>query len=368
MEIIPLEQIRLLNQKDHHLHSYAENIPQIADSLLGLHSARLPTPYIILKSRIKDINTIDLYNDLFENRNLIKLRCMRKTLHTTSYKFAPIVHKSTLLLRTQEINRYYKINNINADKLLNLKDYLVNVIKREPLDKHTIFNIINEKLPSKPSLTNLHRVILKDLWENGELCYINNNTKWEKEDRVYGHTETIYPSLNLNKISFSEAVYALIYNYIKQFGPVTIKDMTWWSGISVIAIREALTKMEPFLKEIKIEGCVSICYILSEKLDTLYSLPNDKGVINMLAYEDSSLKGYYETRHRYIDMKYYDRLFNQIGEVRASIVLDGIAIGIWNWNNKQKKVDYFLFDEKKYKKFRFVIDKKAEEMECYLYR
>jgi hypothetical protein len=65
--------------------------------------------------------------------------------------------------------------------------------------------------------------------------------------------------------------------------------------------------------------------------------------VSLLAFEDPSLKGYYESRKRYVDDSKYNLLFNQIGEVRAGIMHRGKAVGVWAWDKKQKRinVDYF---------------------------
>ena len=65
--------------------------------------------------------------------------------------------------------------------------------------------------------------------------------------------------------------------------------------------------------------------------------------ITLLAYEDPSLKGYYESRERYVSDKFYKQLFNSIGESRASIVRNGEVIGIWSWDKKQKKIEKTIF-------------------------
>ena len=60
--------------------------------------------------------------------------------------------------------------------------------------------------------------------------------------------------------------------------------------------------------------------------------------VTLLAYEHPSWKGYYESRSRDVNKEYYNLLFNQIGEVRASIIYNGKAIGIWEWDKKQKHI------------------------------
>ena len=64
---------------------------------------------------------------------------------------------------------------------------------------------------------------------------------------------------------------------------------------------------------------------------------------SFLAYEDPTLKGYYNTRDRYVDRKFYTKLFNSIGKVRPSVLLNGRIAGIWSWNPNVNRisVDWF---------------------------
>ena len=84
-------------------------------------------------------------------------------------------------------------------------------------------------------------------------------------------------------------------------------------------------------------------YVSGEEGDKLDAFKKvDFEWISLLAFEDPSLKGYYESRFRYVDKMNINKLFNQIGEVRASIIHNGNAIGIWQWNkNKCIDISYF---------------------------
>ena len=58
-----------------------ESISTTVSNNIGLHSARLSSPYVSLCSRVNNFETHMLWDKLFSSKDLIKLRCMRKTLH-----------------------------------------------------------------------------------------------------------------------------------------------------------------------------------------------------------------------------------------------------------------------------------------------
>jgi uncharacterized protein YcaQ len=118
---------------------------------------------------------------------------------------------------------------------------------------------------------------VKDLWEAGELCYINKSTHWGKEDRYYGYTPSIYPNLHLNQIDIKEAQKKLVYYHIDRFGPISIKDIAWWSGLSVKVIRDSIKELADEVMKVELDAA-NIEYFMTENGLTHYqnfSFQND---------------------------------------------------------------------------------------------
>lgn len=324
------------------------SIANVARKHCGLHSARLPTAYVTLHSRLTQYQTIMLWEELFEQRKLIKLRCMRKTLHIVPLDLAPIVHSATLEMRIGDCTRFYEKNNVSVGLIEKIKDTLLDYVRDEPKSSGELLRVVIKSVSNGPDIisNDLVRVVIKELWEKGKLCYINQSNQWDKESRAYGRTESYYPNLDLDKFSVQEARERLFYYYIENFGPVSIKDMSWWSGLSMRIVRESIASLKDNLISLYYgDNDVEVFMTLSDYENYLSFNENEKDWIRLLAYEDPSLKGYYETRFRYVDSKHYENLFNQIGEVRASIILNGKVVGIWAWNKRNKDIDLTFFED-----------------------
>ena len=184
----------------------------------------------------------------------------------------------------------------------------------------------------------------------GLLCYVNSADYWEKEERKYALTQMFYPSIDLYLYDSIIAKEMLVMGYIEKFGPATLQDLVWWSGINVSDVKNVIETNINLIKKIEIDN--HVFYVLESEYDKLVSYrKKEENWVTLLAYEDPALKGYFETRQRYVNDKNYNSLFNQIGEVRASIIHNGKAIGIWEWDKKSKniKLEYFSSPEKKVK-------------------
>ena len=321
-----------------------KEISDISRNHIGLHSARIITPYTTLCSRISDYNPQMLTDQLFISKNLIKIRCMRTTLHIVRLDIAPVVHMATLDLRLAECRLFFKRNNLSSKKVDSFEELIGSITV--PTSPREIENKITTKLKisDKGSSKICAKMILKYFWEKGTLCYVNSSDNWEKENRKYALTKIFYSDINLQLFDIDKAQELLILDYISKFGPVTIKDMAWWSGLPMRIINGILDKNSYMLikfapKELNIDF-----FMTMEDYDKLlYFKEPDSEWISLLAYEDPSLKGYYQSRFRYVRQEDYNKLFNQIGEVRPSIIINGKAAGIWTWDKKDKKINTKLF-------------------------
>ncbi len=327
----------------------AKDISEVANNLIGIHSARIQTPCIALYSRISHYNTTMLWDTLFKDRKLIKLRCMRQTLHIVPFNLAPIVHQATLKIRLAKCLLEYKKMNVDMSYTALIKKVIIEIVKEMPLSSMEIFNRVceestYEKTLNIESIKALVKIVIKELWESGIICYIDNNKRWDQESRVYGYTKKIYPELDLN-LNPKSALKELVYYHIERFGPVTIKDISWWSGISICHIKESIKEITNNIVSVSVDGYNYEYLMIKDDVENLLKFKIDnKPWASLLAYEDSSLKGYFESRLRYINARDYDKLFNQIGEARASILLNGMVIGIWRWNKKIKKIIWETFE------------------------
>lgn len=323
-----------------------DSILNVARNHLGLHSARIMTPYTTLCSRLTDYDPAMLTSHLYEKKNLIKMRCMRTTLHMVPFDIASILHNATLDLRLAECKLFFRRNNISIDFVDELESILIDIVN-EPQVGHVVEQIIAEKINCNRDLKKeCAKKVLKYFWERGVLCYVNTANNWENEERKYAATKIFYPDLDFQKIDSKTAQRLLVLEYIEKYGPATIKDFSWWSGLSGKIIRDVVIQNKDSIVAVKVNGFESDFFMTTNDYCKLNEYKRaDLDWVALLAYEDPSLKGYYESRYRYVDKEYYDLLFNQIGEVRASIIHNGKAIGVWEWDKKYKHIHIIFFTD-----------------------
>lgn len=318
-----------------------DSVVRIADLTLGLHSARLPSPVATVMVRS---SSADVTASLFERNDtqeLTTLRCMRRTLHTLPLPLAEICHSATVHFRERDALR--KAYNLGvSSKLETASEAIMRVLEDEDLLSHREI----ERRASTNSLpVQAIRAALKVSWERGLVTYLNTSQRWDKERRMFGLTSKLHPGLDMNA-DRAKATTDLVHQYFDRYGPASIEDVSWWSGIGSTGIVNAMNQLPVDWVAIKTPWSDNPTFMLGSKLNEFYqqeSCYSETMQTEFLAHEDVALKAYFETRKRYLGIFPQTKVFNQIGEVLPTIIYNGLIVGRWDWNNKTRTIDTKLF-------------------------
>lgn len=344
---LSLKEVRAANWTRHHVvpGTQTDQIAALTESLVGLHSARLTTPFFASRIRLTGFNR-RLWTDATQcARSVIKLRCMRRTLHTASHELAPILHQSTLAFRLADVRRQYATLGATDAQIAGMREEVMLEVERGPVSARQIEDrILCRTKRSDRNAQLLLRTALKELWEEGSLCYLNFSDRLGGEVRQYGSLQREFPNLNLNKIDVESAQRQLVAAHVYSYGPVTIKDISWWSGLSSRRILSILNQLRRSITQVVVDGFPHDFFIDSNTLEWIkHNKLSNEPWAEFLAYEDPSLKGYYQSRRRYVSDDFAISLFNKIGEARASIICSGEVIGIWDWKLPKRNIRFLLF-------------------------
>lgn len=341
-----------------------------ARTAVGIHAARLSTPFVSFWARTRDLKVRDVRQSMVEERSLIKLRCMRTTLHVVPLDVAPVVHQATLRIRTREVERrLIALLGTNRRRWINLRELVFLSLEHGPLKYTELVDDISTRIHRSKNKTDLARTLVKLLWEEGILSYLNKADRWGKEDRWFDLTERMYPELDLDSCSEREAVLLLVESYIRAYGPVLFEDLAWWAGISRSSLKEGIAELDlnDKLCRVMMEGWSEEFLMLRDDYDEMQRFESPGDWVSFLGYEDPLLKAYANegSRERYVERRDYDKLFNSIGEARASIMRNGRVIGLWRWNPEMERVEANLWRRAERDTQR-AVRQEAEELTVYL--
>lgn len=145
-------------------------------------------------------------------------------------------------------------------------------------------------------------------------------------------------------IDRSKATGELIREYFDRYGPASLRDAMWWSGLSRLAITTAMNESARRFVAVHAPWCQPPLYMYDDRYDQFNDVVSAPRVsaLNFLAHEDVALKAYFESRSRYLGKLPPRRAFNQIGEVLPTIMHDGLVIGTWSWDASKATVTYSI--------------------------
>jgi len=317
--------------------SRTENVLQVVRDIVGLHATSVSTPYLSLYARMKDFRREHLNEELYEKRNLIRLEGMRSTLFIFPTEFAPIAYQATKPTESQ-LHKLMQHWSFSLSEYKTLSDEIRIVLSQGA----KILPEIKRMLP-KEMMKTLERRVGKYVYKSTNLNLalhlmmregIVGSEKAPKTQQIteanrYFLLKKTYPKLNLESISQEKAKAILIQRYLQAFGPVTRRDVAWWTGFTQIEVNKVLATINEELVPVKIANFKETYLMLKTDFNQLMSSETSKeDSIVLLPYEDPYPKGY-KVRERLIDKKLEKTAYTG-GSVQPTIVLNGEIIGIWN--------------------------------------
>jgi hypothetical protein len=345
-----------------------ESLDEIARSVCGVHSARLQTPSVVLFSRMEHPDPLKLHRETDQGGGLIKLRCMRRTLHTVPVDLAPMVHTATSAFRLTDSRRRLGQAGVCEELGEWLKERIAELVEVQPLSsERLVTDMCSFAWPTCAGAVDRRaatRAAVKMAWEQGDLCYANLATHWRQERRVYCATRIRHPGLHLNLEDAAAARWDLVHAYFRAFGPATLGDAAWWSGLPIGTVKASVLATSDIVR-LRCHEYEEDFYMFEDDMQRMYDFTTPtKSWWAFMAYEDPSLKGYKHTRHRYVRPEHYASLFNQIGEVRPCVLRDGRAVGLWVWDDQEERVRLDAFGGEP--SFPAEVIKLAQVLESYL--
>jgi Winged helix DNA-binding domain len=310
---------------------------QVADAALGLHAARRPSPYVIVAARTSDpAIPASLYTSPVR-ASLMTVRCMRKTLHTLPLPLAAAAHVATLSFRDRDARRAVLNAGHPTATIDRMIDQMCVLLQDGPLPHR----VIEERLSTRRTSDHAGRLAIKVAWERGTIAYINAATTWNREARTFALTSAAYPALDIS-LTREQAVAELVTAYFDRYGPATMRDATWWSGLPASDITAALLACGRPVIAVVTPWSDDPCLMFADQLAEITHNEAITTGVQFLAHEDTALKAYFQTRSRYLGGLPQQRAFNQIGEVLPCVIVDGAVAGTWSWNPRTASIDVDL--------------------------
>jgi hypothetical protein len=169
-------------------------------------------------------------------------------------------------------------------------------------------------------------------------------TGWKSNIHTYFPFDEYFPDLDLRASDENDAKEQMIRHYLSSYGPVSVTDISWWTGFAKGDVKRILDALKKDLVSVEISGISGSYFMLLSDYESLKSikLPT-KPQVHLMPALDPYLMGF-KDRQRFLDDAYTQCIYDRSGNATYSILIDGRITGVWDWvDQKEPEIKFHLF-------------------------
>lgn len=328
---ITAAQVNAFRLSRHHLTGgQRSNLLDVTGDVCGIQAQIMTSAHLALNARIPNLTREEIRSALNEKRTLIKTHCMRQTLHllpSAQYSTYISANRKTRLKQVRNVMDRFKITEREADQLLRA---LLEALAEKPLAQKALRAAVRPRV-SKKVRAWMDKVwgIVRPAVVEGLVCYGPD----EGNEITYVRTEDWLPKQK--SIDPESAQRFLLRGYLRAYGPATVRDFAFWSGISMKEVAAVWKSIEEEIAEVELEERKA--FMLREDLEVLRGSSLAKPNLRLLANFDVFLLAHAEKSHMAHD-RYYKLIYRNQGWISPVILLDGRVVGTWSHKLTGKKL------------------------------
>jgi len=331
----------------HHLFKRTEKsqLLRVVEDICGLHAQVHATPYFSLWNRVKNFQNASLDKALYEDKTLVKIWCMRGTLHLIPSQDLPVYNQALKRMWFEHHGRFMRAPEwLPAEERKKvIHPRIVEALAQRPLTRRELNDKVRSSL--KDGSLPYDRLfsgwggVLKETGYGGMTVHAQPRGS----ESCFARLDKWLPNVDLDKVDEEEAQERLLLKYLRGYGPATQQDFALWSGLIADDAKGAIESASSLLNEVGIEGVKGRFLLLKEDRKTLESLdPDEKAPPRLLPKYDSLLLGH-KDRTRIIQEEHRKNVFKpKVGDTAATLLVNGRIAGTWRHKRTKKTVTIII--------------------------
>ncbi len=318
----------------------ARTIDDVVSALALLHSTDPSTPYLSLQAR-SEASIDDVDAAFYEQRSLLRFTTIRRTVFAMDHAAARAAHGAFNValaqqLRTQLVKWLDASDEVDGSSAEFLRDVESAVVESLRSEGPATGGQLAERVPGlrvrfdpRPGVASSKpiRITSKVLEVLGVELAIGRGRPTGADLTSGAWTWAVYGDVdtgNAPQLDQAEALAALLGRYLAAFGPATVTDMTWWTGLTKTKVRAALAALGAV--EVELEDAPEPGFVSSD--DDLTIGTHAGPSVALLPGLDPTTMGW-KQRAWYVDDRVATGLFDRNGNAGPTVWVDGRVVGAW---------------------------------------
>jgi winged helix DNA-binding protein len=338
----------------HHLvpRHRARSVVEAARDLVGLHATDPVSVYLEALARTPKLEVPTMEEALYEERSLLKILGMRRTMFVVPPDLAPVIQAScTRAIAVAERKRTVALlagAGIAKDPAKWLRDIEEATMAALEARGEAVATELTKDVPGlgtqipfgegkkwQGTLGVSTRVLFL-LSMEGRIIRARPRGTWVSSQYRWTPMSRWLPD-GMPELDVAEARVELVRRWLAAFGPGTVEDIRWWTGWTLGEVRKSLAAIEP--AEVVLEGATGPGLVLADDLEPTQE-PDPW--VALLPSLDATIMGW-AGRDWYLG-EHRAALFDRNGNAGPSIWVDGRVVGGWG-QGAAAEVVYRLFED-----------------------
>jgi hypothetical protein len=337
MQHVTADQRRARLGRRHHLapeHRTAD-VVQLAAGVVGLHATDPAGVHLAAMARMPLASRDPLERALYEDHTLIRMLGMRRTLFVVPHEVAPVVHSAcTQAIAVRE--RKLLVQLLGDAGIARDAGRWLRTVERATLaalearGEATAAQLtkdvpgLREKIPfgegkKWAGVMGVSTRVLVLLAAEGRIVRGRPNGSWISSQYRWAPMEN-WLGGPLPEVATLDAQAELVRRWLARFGPGTIADLKWWTGLKVAEVKQAVATVGA--TEVDLDGAPGL--VLAD--DTEFE-PSPDPWVALLPALDPTIMGWTE-RDWYLG-PHRPVLFDRSGNAGPTVWCDGRVVGGW---------------------------------------
>lgn len=310
-----------------------DDVTEIARAVVALHATDPGTVFVSVAARTRGAAPADLERALYEDRTLLRMLGMRRTMFVVPDELAPVVQSSST--DSIAVRERKQLLRQLADAGLGDDVWLTDVMectRRALLDRgeatatqladaeprlRSQYDPVPGKSYSRP--TNINSRVLGLLAMHGRIVRGRPLGSWISGQYRWSPVEKWLPG-GMPEIPTETARAELVRRWLAAYGPAPATDLKWWTGWSMGDVRKALAGLD--VVEVDLGGAAGLA--LAGDLDPV---PDPEPWASLLPSLDPTPMGW-SGREWYLG-EHRAPLFDRSGNIGPTVWWNGRIVGGW---------------------------------------
>lgn len=332
---------------------------QVIEAVPGIYGAA-PACYLSVLARSPSADIAELDHLLYTERSVVRTRAMRANLALVAVRDLPDIFQATSHLTRNAFADLIRNSGLSGDAYRHAAARIEAALEERPLTIAEIRHAVRD-LPADV-LAALNYVVGLMCGE-GRLVRAGVRGGWTSDIAEYARLSDWLPGVDLAAGDAERGRMLLARRYFHAFGPASLDDFRWWSGLPREAADAAVAALGDELVPITVRDVPGELLVPATVVEELAELPDEgpRG-IHLLPPWDAFLTAY-RVRGRFLQPRWYERVYDRAGNPTSAVLRDGRIGGVWDMEERQGRLDVkvALFDPADRRTWREV-DRAAERI------